>query len=512
MARRSLLIKFSIFCTGFTGIVAEYIMATLASYCLGDSVTQWTIIISLMLFAMGVGSQLSMVFRDNLLDTFINIELILAALVASSALLVYTLFAYIEHLSFFIYLLAFIIGLLIGLELPLATRINADHQQLASNVSSILAKDYLGALFGGILFAFVGLPLLGLAASAVVVGAVNFCVALILGGCCFHELRRGKLFIVSTFFVAIIIVGCLLASDHLVLFAEQKRYRDKIVFSERTRYQKIVLTNFRNDYWLYLNGNQQFSTIDEHRYHETLVHPAMLLHGSAQRVLVLGGGDGLAVREILRHPTVKQITVVDIDRRMTELAKVHPLLVQINDQALLNSKVIVSNIDAFSFVSNDPESYQIIISDFPDPQSIDLARLYSYEFFQLVFKRLDTNGVFITQAGSPTYARLSFQTILKTVRALSYPVVPLHSYLPTMGDWGWVIAKKSTIDNRHLQELLLNLSPTGINLRYLDQETLRHLFGGWGKNFYSEYNELQINSLLKPSLHRYYRQGRWDLY
>ena len=512
MSQRSLLIKFSIFCTGFTGIVAEYIMATLASYCLGDSVTQWTVVISLMLFAMGVGSQSSMVFRENLLDTFVSIELVLAALVASSVLLVYSLFAYLEHLAFFIYLLAFIIGLLIGLELPLATRLNAEHQQLASNVSSILAKDYLGALLGGILFAFVGLPMLGLVTSAVVVGAVNFAVALILGGYCFDELRRGKLFIGSAVIVALIVVGCLLSGDRLMLFAEQQRYRDRIVFSEQTRYQKIVLTNFRDDYWLYLNGNQQFSTIDEHRYHEVLVHPAMLLHGSVQRVLVLGGGDGLAVREILRHPNVRQVTVVDIDHRMTELAKVHPLLVQINDQALLNSKVIISNVDAFSFVSNDTKSYQVIISDFPDPRSIDLARLYSYEFFQLVFERLDDNGVFITQAGSPTYARLSFQTILKTVRALSYPAVPLHSYLPTMGDWGWVVAQKTTTNNQYLQEQLSNLSLAGLKLRYLDQDTLKHLFGGWGKDFYSNYHELPINRLLKPSLHRYYRQGRWDLY
>ena len=512
MSRRSLLLKFSIFCTGFTGIVAEYIMATLASYCLGDSVTQWTVVISLMLFAMGVGSQSSLIFRKNLLDTFVSIELVLAALVASSVLLIYSLFAYLEHLAFFIYLLAFIIGLLIGLELPLATRLNAEHQQLASNVSSILAKDYLGALFGGILFAFVGLPLLGLAASAVIVGVVNFGVALILGVCCFDELRRGKLFVGSAVVVAIVIVGCLLASDSLILFAEQKRYRDKIVFSEQTRYQKIVLTNFRDDYWLYLNGNQQFSTIDEHRYHETLVHPAMLLHGSAQRVLVLGGGDGLVVREVLRHPSVRQVTVVDIDHRMTELAKVHPLLVQINDQALLNSKVIINNIDAFSFVGNDSKSYQVIISDFPDPQSIDLARLYSYEFFQLVYERLDNDGVFITQAGSPTYARLSFQTILKTIRALSYPAVPLHSYLPTMGNWGWVIAQKTTNNNQYLQDLLSNLSLAGLDLRYLDKDTLQHLFGGWGKDFYNNYHELPINLLLKPSLHRYYRQGRWDLY
>lgn len=512
MSRRSLLIKFSIFCTGFTGIVAEYIMATLASYCLGDSVTQWTIIISLMLFAMGIGSQLSLIFREDLLDVFIGIELVLATLVASSVLLVYTLFAYIEHLAFFIYLLAFIIGVLIGLELPLATRLNADHQRLASNVSSILAKDYLGALVGGILFAFVGLPFLGLTASAVVVGTINFGVALILGVCCFSELRRGKLFVLSTVFVSIVVVGCLLAGDRLVLFAEQKRYRDKIVFAERTRYQKIVLTNFRDDYWLYLNGNQQFSTIDERRYHETLVHPAMLLHGSARQVLVLGGGDGLAVREILRHSSIERITVVDIDRRMTELAKVHPLLVQINDQALLDRRVVVNNVDAFSFIARDTGSYQVIISDFPDPQSVDLARLYSYEFFKLVFERLDNNGVFITQAGSPTYARLSFQTILKTVRALSYPAVPLHTYLPTMGDWGWVIAQKTATSNQKLQNLLGNLSLEKLDLHYLDQDTLRHLFSGWGKNFYNEYQELQENSLLKPSLHRYYQQGRWDLY
>ena len=506
-------IKVAIFCTGVTGIVAEYIMATLATYCLGDSVKQWTLVISLMLFAMGVGSQMSRSCADKLLDTFIFIEFALALLVSLSVIFIYTLFGTIEHPAFFIYLLAFTIGLLVGLELPLATRINAHYENLRINISSILSKDYLGALGGGIFFAFLALPYLGLTTSATAVGCLNFAVALALGWICRKQIKRGKTFIVSATIVGLAVILAFIFGNDIVLFSEQKRYQDKIVFQTQSRHQSIVLTNFQKDYWLYLNGHQQFSTQDEHRYHESLVHPAMLLSGKAIRVLVLGGGDGLAAREILRHRSVKKLTLVDLDPVMTDLARTHPLLVQINRGAMTDKRVSIVNRDAFSFLHDDASIYDVILADFPDPKTADLARLYSLQFFQAASRRLRTGGVFVTQAGSPIYARHAFQAILKTLRSL-HPAVPLHTYLPTMGDWGWVVAMKSPISNTKLRAMITSISMTSLasQLRYLNAETLKYMTLGWGKDFNIGYDAIKINRISNLSLHRYYQDGQWSLY
>lgn len=506
-------IKVAIFCTGMTGIVAEYIMATIATYCLGDSVKQWTVVISLMLFAMGVGSQVSRSCADKLLDTFIFIEFSLALLVSLSVIFIYAMFGVIEHPAFFIYLLAFTIGLLVGLELPLATRINAHYENLRINISSVLSKDYLGALGGGIFFAFLALPYLGLTLSATIVGCLNFAVALVLGWVWWKEIKWRKVFAVSASVVGLAIAFAFIFGNDVVLFSEQQRYQDKIVFQTQSRYQNIVLTTFQKDYWLYLNGHQQFSTRDEYRYHESLVHPAMLLSRKAVQVLVLGGGDGLAAREILRHTRVKKMTLVDLDPVMTDLARTHPLLVQINRGALRDKRVSIVNRDAFSFLHDDERIYDVIIADFPDPRTAGLARLYSLQFFQAVSRRLRAGGVFVTQAGSPSYAPRAFQAILKTLRSL-HPAVPLHTYLPTMGDWGWVVAMKSPISNLELRRMILDISLTSLatQLRYLDAETLKHMTSGWGKDFNVSYDTVKINRISDLSLHRYYQGGNWSLY
>jgi len=506
------ILKLSIFCTGITGITAEYIMATLASWCLGDTVTQWTLTISLMLFAMGIGSQLSRTYEKNLFDTFIYIEFTLALLVSASTIAIYTLFGITAHLAFFIYLLAFLIGLLVGLELPLAARINAEHENLKTNLSTMLSRDYFGALVGGIFFAFVALPHIGLPRSAAIVGTINCAAALMLGIHSFAQLRRRKTFIIFGGVVVAVIITAFTLGDALVLFSEQRRYRDKIVFSTTTRYQKIVITQFQRHHWLYLDGNLQFATIDEHRYHEPLVHPAMLLAPQTTAVLLLGGGDGLAAREILRHKNLQKLTVVDIDPQMTALAHHHPLMVNINRAAFHNPKVNIINTDAFTFLHSTSQRYDVIIADFPDPRSADLARLYSRQFFLSVFRSLHHNGVFITQAGSPLFARRAFLAVLKTIRTL-YPALPLHTSIASMGDRGWVLALKNPqLDAAQLHARLASLDFTHLPLHFLDRHTLNTMLGGQGKHFYADYDDIQINNLTDLSLYRYYRQGQWELY
>ena len=505
-------LKISIFCTGITGITAEYIMATLASWCLGDAVTQWTLVISLMLFAMGIGSQLSRTYEHNLFDTFIKIEFTLALLVSLSTIAIYALFGITEHLAFFIYLLAFLIGLLVGLELPLATRLNAERENLKTNLSAMLSKDYFGALVGGIFFAFLALPYLGLPRSAAIVGGVNCAAAILLGAHSFSKLQQRKTFIVFGSVVVAVVIAAFLFGDTLVLHSEQRRYRDKIVFSTTSRYQKIVITEFRNHHWLYLDGNLQFSTIDEHRYHEPLVHPAMLLADKATDVLLLGGGDGLAAREILRHKKLQKLTVVDIDPQMTALARTHPLLININATAFHDPKVTIINTDAFTFLQKNTQQYDVIIADFPDPRSADLARLYSRQFFLSAFHNLRHNGVFVTQAGSPLFARRAFLAVLKTMRTL-YPALPLHTTIASMGDRGWVLAiKNRQFNTTQLQARIATLNFDHLPLRYLDRNTLNTMLGGQGKHFYAGYDNIQINSLSSLSLYRYYQKGQWELY
>lgn len=487
-------------------------MATLASWCLGDAVTQWTLVISLMLFAMGIGSQFSRTYEKNLCDTFILIEFTLALLVSLSTIAIYTLFSLTEHLAFFIYLLAFLIGLLVGLELPLATRLNASRENLKNNLSAMLSRDYFGALVGGIFFAFLALPHLGLPRSAAIVGTINCAAALMLGIHSFSKLQHRKTFIVCGSTVVAIIIAAFIFGDTLVLHSEQRRYRDKIVFSKTTRYQKIIITEFQNHHWLYLDGNLQFATIDEHRYHEPLVHPAMLLADKSSKVLLLGGGDGLAAREILHHQQLQQLTVVDIDPHMTDLARNHPILININNAAFQNTKVNLINNDAFTFLQKNTQQYDVIIADFPDPRSADLARLYSRQFFISVFRSLRHNGIFITQAGSPLFARRAFLAVLKTIRTL-YPALPLHTTISSMGDRGWVLA----IKNKQLNTTQLHAHITALNfahlpLRFLDRQTLSTMLGAQGKNFYADYDDIQVNSLSRLSLYRYYQKGQWELY
>ena len=506
------ILKLSIFCTGITGITAEYIMATLASWCLGDAVTQWTLVISLMLFAMGIGSRFSRTYEKNLCDTFILIEFTLALLVSLSTIAIYTLFGITAHLAFFIYLLAFLIGLLVGLELPLATRLNANRENLKNNLSAMLSRDYFGALVGGIFFAFLALPHLGLPRSAAIVGTINCAAAILLGIYSFAQLQHRKTFIACSITVVAIIIAAFTFGDRIVLHSEQRRYRDKIVFSATTRYQKIVMTEFQNQQWLYLDGNLQFATIDEHRYHEPLVHPAMLLASKASKVLLLGGGDGLAAREILRHQKLQKLTVVDIDPHMTDFASTHPLLTHINSFAFHDAKVNIINTDAFTFLQKNTQRYDVIIADFPDPRSADLARLYSRQFFLSAFRNLRHNGVFVTQAGSPLFARRAFLAVLKTIRTL-YPALPLHTTIASMGDRGWVLALKNKQHNTaqlHAQLAALNFSH--LPLRFLDRQTLNTMLGKQSKSFYDDYNDIKINKLTNLSLYRYYQKGQWELY
>ncbi|WP_027003476.1 polyamine aminopropyltransferase [Hugenholtzia roseola] len=507
----SQILKIALFATGLSGIVAEYILSTLATYFIGDSVKQWTLILSVMLFSMGLGSRVSQYFEKNLLEKFILCEFLLSILVSFCALATYTFAIYIDWIEPIIYSFSIVIGMLIGLEIPLVTRLNDQYEDLRLNISSVMEKDYFGSLVGGVFFAYVGLPYLGLTYTPFILGSINFLVAVLVYIQLENmiETSQKKLFQILLVATFTLITAGLFAANPIILYGEQQRYRDKIVFEQQTQYQKIVVTQYKNHYALYLSTHLQFNSFDEWLYHEPLVHPLLNLVRHPQDVLILGGGDGCAVREVLKYETVKSITLVDLDPAMTDLGKNNPIFREINQDALHNKKVKIYNKDAFNFLADSLSFYDAIIIDFPDPKTIELNRLYTLEFYKLCYQHLRPQGFLITQAGSPYFATRAFKSIEKTIASAGFGTLPLHNQVITMGQWGYVIGAKG-LNSQNLKTALRQMPLAPIEYRWLNREALLHI-SAFGKDFVPS-DEVEINTLHNPVLYKYYNAGNWDMY
>ena len=506
--QKSLALKIALFATGFSGIVAEYVLSTLASYFIGNAILQFTLIVSIMLFAMGLGSRLSKSFNKNIIFWFVIIELTLSILVSFSAIASYIAFGITNNSWIVIYLLSIAIGLLIGLEIPFATRINNDYEELRLNISNILEKDYFGSLVGGLFFAFVGLPYLGLTYTPFVLGFINLIISFwlffVLKDVISKRLQKG-LFIAYIIVFLTILFGCIFAKP-LVLFGEQSKYKDKIVFSEQTKYQKIVITKWKEWNSLYINGNQQLSSFDEFLYHEPMVHSALGLTKQKQNILVLGGGDGCIVRELLKYPTIKNIDLVDLDAKMLELGKNNSIFTRLNNNALNNSIVNTFTADAFTYLETSTKKYDVILVDLPDPNNVDLNKLYTKEFYKLCYFNLTQNGTFITQSGSPYYATKAFYCVDKTLKAAGFETLPLHNQVLTLGEWSWVIGKKEPITKIALE----NINLKNLKLKWLSKDAFPAL-SGFGKPLVDT-TGIEVNTIFSPKLYIYYQQGNWDLY
>lgn len=514
MKLRSNLLKLALFATGLSGIVAEYVLSTLATYFLGDSVFQWTMIVSIMLFSMGLGSRLSKWFvNSNLLQNFIYIEFILSILAAFVSVITYTTSAFYGYVGFVIYTMSIIIGLLIGMEIPLVIRLNDEFEDLRINVSSVMEKDYYGSLLGGIFFAFIGLPHLGLTYTPFVLGSINFIVACGLFVMLRNSLKPQLKVRLSSMSVAVLIllVSGFVFAKPIIEYGEESRYQDKIVYQKQSKYQKIVITKTRDDFWLFINGNQQLSSIDEVMYHEPLVHPVMKLSQNPQHVLVMGGGDGGAVREVLKYKQVEKVTLVDLDPAMTNLGQTHELLLRMNENALNHEKVEIINADGFNYLEESRQYFDVIIVDLPDPKTVELGRLYSYEFYRLAFSKLRPNGLIITQAGSPYYAARAFNCIDTTMQAAGFITVPLHNQVLTLGEWGWVIGSKSG-SVAEIKKALQALQFEDIETKWINHEAMT-LITSFGKGIFpNDQQPVEVNKVHNPVLYKYYLEGKWDLY
>jgi spermidine synthase len=303
--------------------------------------------------------------------------------------------------------------------------------------------------------------------------------------------------------LAVLVAG-LLAADRITQLAELALYRGRIIFAEQSRYQRIVLSQVGREIELHLNGHLQFSSADEYRYHEALVHPAMAAAARRERVLIAGGGDGLAAREALKWPDVRHLTLVDLDPHVTNLAETHPRLVALNRRALSDPRVAVINDDAMTFVRESRSSFDVVIVDLPDPTSYSLGKLYSVEFYRLLRARLEPEAAVAVQATSPLFARRAFWCIVETMTEANLSVRPYHAFLPSFGEWGFVLATKSArraetfVDFQHVPDL-----------RFLSARLLPTLF-----EFSKDMARLaaEPNRLNNQALVGYYREDalRWD--
>jgi len=437
----------SVFIVASCGLAYELIAGALASYLLGDSVMQFSTVIGAYLFAMGIGSWLSKhvggASVPALLIRFIQIEMLVGLLGGLSAGLLFLLFTlHSGPFRLMLYGLVLAVGILVGLEIPLIMRILKREVAFKDLVAQVLTFDYVGALAVSVLFPLLLAPHLGLVRSALLFGLLNALVAA--WALWLFRDRIGPLAPLRAQCAAVI--GILAVAfgfaGSFVSLAEANLYSEDIVHAESSPYQRIVVTRLRDELRLYLNHNLQFSSRDEYRYHEALVHPGLAALPGARRILVLGGGDGMAVREILKYPQVDSITLVDLDPRMTELFSQSAMLRELNGGALASPKLKVINADALQWLEQSRETFDFVVADFPDPSNHGLGKLYSTSFYRLLGQHVAETGRIVVQATSPMYARESFWTVVATLEAAGWRTAPYHALVPSFGEWGYILAGK----------------------------------------------------------------------
>jgi len=487
----------SISIVALCGIVYQLIIGTVSSYLLGNSVYQFSITIGFFMFAMGIGSYVSKFVGGNLVARFIQVEVALALIggICSLALFFafpYTPFLYQVVMFFFI----LTIGALVGLEIPLLTRILADGSGTRRSIANVMSLDYIGALIGSVAFPLMLLPSLGLVRASFAIGLINIFVALLNVIYLRRYLTKPNRLMALVLGVLLLLTVLVFLATRLTSMAQHNLYFDQVIWKKQTPYQNLVMTNNwqRGDLRLFIDGHIQFSEADEHRYHEALVHPAMSYPGKVERILVMGGGDGLAARELLKHTAIKVIDLVDIDPAMTDLGRVFAPLANLNLQALRDSRIKVHNTDGFVFINQPGPLYDRVILDFPDPHNEAIAKLYSLEFYTMLKRRMSPDGVVVTQSSSPFFSRRTFWSIEKTMATVFPNTVSFHLSIPAFGIWGFNLATMKG-----------DAQPGTISVptRYLTDDVFR-ASRVFGKDANRPPGQTPVNTIFEPVLYQLY--------
>ncbi|MFJ4201737.1 polyamine aminopropyltransferase [Streptomyces sviceus] len=486
-----------VFVCAACGLVYELELVALASYLTGDSVTQASVVLSVMVFAMGIGSLAAKRLRRHAAVAFGALEALLALVGGCSAMALYAVFAWTGDWGglwasgprWLLVAFSLAIGLLIGAEVPLLMELiqRIRRQDAGGAVADLFAADYVGALVGGLAFPFLLLPLLGQLTGALLTGAVNAIAGgtLVLGLFRRDLTHRARwLLLVANLAVLGVLATATVLVDDFERAAREAVYGKDVRVALQTGVREIALTGGTDGrpLDLYVDGRLRVSGRDQDRYHEALVHPAM--DGPHARVLVLGGGDGLAVREVLRYPGVRQVDIVALDSAVVDLARRDPALSRLNGHVYGDARVHVTTQDAFRRLRRPAPvpSYDVVIADLPAPGITASAKLYSEEFYGLVRRVLAPDGRLVVHAGPVSSRPRVFWTVDATLRAAGLRTTPYRVEGRDAGsaagpgrtagasraprDWGFVLASREA-------RPVLGLDPRGPRPATLTQRSLR---------------------------------------
>lgn len=548
----ALLLGICMFTTGGAGLVNEYVIATTTSFILGSSIVVFSLVIGVMLGAMGLAGWIQERIGDkHLLEKFFAIEVLLALAGGFAPVGLFWVYGSMtEHFNLVLYGWTILIGLLIGLEIPVVMRIiDQLGVGLRINLKYVFGADYLGAMIFMLLWVFWLLPSFPITEISFMVASLNFviaCAAMIYFG-----VQGGFKHLKLTMLIAVLVAGALAYGyQHNREWSgilEQRFYDDPIVSEETTAYQHLVVTKAVDgrcapEYRLYINGNTQFSSCDEMVYHDNLVAPVMHVADKHDTVVILGGGDGLALRDVLTY-SPRQVTLVDLDPEMVELAKTNQYLSVLNKGAFADARVLTPpsngvsqdgglfteiemetgvvatgsgqpevehvtdvrrmHIDAAKFLETVPFKADVIIVDLPDPNSVEISLLYSRGFYQELSKRLAPGGVTVVQSTSPVHAPEVYLEIGRTMAAAGLEVVPYHDNVPSFGEWGWWLGCVGKRCAEQLKQKIAQLEQFSVPTRYLTPERLRaNLSFGLvnGVSFFDSSESTVINTMTDPTM------------
>jgi spermidine synthase len=433
------------------GIIYELALLTLSASLNGGGIVATSLIVSGYIAALGAGALLVKPLLAHAAITFIAVETLLAIVGGLSAAALYMVFAFVDGSTWVLALSTALIGGLVGAEVPLLMTLlqrgrTAGPSDTGRTLANLNAADYLGALLGGLVWPFLLLPQLGMIRGAAATGIINLAAAAVVSIFLLRHVVSARQLITAlcALAAALGLLAMLLArSADIETTSRQRLYADPIIAYRHTPYQEIVVTRRGSDTRLYLDGGLQFSTRDEYRYTESLVYPA--LGKGAHSVLVLGGGDGLAARELLRQPGISKIVQVELDPAMIDIART--TLHDANGGSLDNPRVALLTEDAMSWLRGPGLTrsgpFDAIIVDLPDPDTPVLGRLYSTEFYALTARALAPGGLLVVQAGSPFSTPTAFWRTISTIHCAGYAVTPYHVHVPTFGDWGFALAQRA---------------------------------------------------------------------
>lgn len=544
------LLSLCMFSTGASGLVNEYILATMSSYILGNSIEQFSLVIAAMMLMMGLSGWVQQFIQDAMLSRyFIQLEMAMALLGAYAPIAIYSAFALFDnHFILIHYFFILSIGFLIGFEIPLVMRLVQQYgYTLKHNLKIVYAMDYLGGFVGALIWVNYLLHHFPLTEISFIVSSFNFSIALITILVIYYPYyRQYYRILLMVIAVVLLLIWGYQHNRDWNLYMEQKFYDDPIVTRLTTRYQHLVITHNHktDDLRLYINGHTQFSSLDEARYHEMLVHPAMLLNARHHSVLILGGGDGLALREVLKYPRVQQVTLVDLDPQMVQLARTQADLRQLNRNAFADARVHtqfplttepiinrevkslygytdrrktqqtqwiaqvdVLHLDAAKFVHAIKQRWDVIIIDFPDPSSIALNKLYSREFYGALRRLLYHDSLLVIQATSPYHANKVYNSILQTLQSVGFTVLPYHQNVPSFGEWGFVLGWRGNTTKQQMRQKLEQQTRIPVSTRYVTPQLILAATV-FGKHEIMQ-KQVCINTLMHPCLLDLYLHESW---